>query len=114
MNAPSFLKISKIYKIAFIILIILSIISMQEIRTIYLGSFSLNENIFHENLFKYLDFRIFVETFYIITYEIFKGMVKYPIWLLILVLLIYDYFKGVKLLNINNMLIINLHKYFYK
>ena len=102
----SFFKISKFYKIAFIILVILSIIFMQEVRTNYHGSFSLNENIFHENLFKYLDFRIFVETFYIITYEIFKGMVKYPIWLLILVLLIYDYFKGVKLLNINNMLII--------
>ena len=67
---------------------------MQEVRTNYHGSFSLNENIFHQNLLKYLDFRIFVETFYIITYEIFKGMVKYPIWLLILVLMIYDYFKG--------------------
>ena len=102
----SFFKISKIYKIAFIILIILSIISMQEIRTIYHGSFSLNENIFHQNLLKYLDIRIFIETFYLITYEIFKGMVKYPIWLLILVLIIYDYFKGEKFLNLNNVLII--------
>ena len=47
-NFNLFFKISKIYKIAFIIFIIISIISMQEIRSIYHGSFSLNENMFHK------------------------------------------------------------------
>ena len=102
----SFFKISKIYKIAFIIFIIISIISMQEIRSIYHGSFSLNENMFHQNLLKYLDIRIFIETFYLISLEILKGMIKYPIWLLIFVLTIFDYFKGEKFFNLNNVLII--------
>ena len=79
---------------------------MQEVRTIYHGSFNLNENMFHQNLLKYLDIRIFIETFYLITYEIFKGMIKYPIWLLILILTIYDYFNGEKFFNLNNVLII--------
>ena len=58
------------------------------------------------NLLKYLDIRIFIETFYLISLEILKGMIKYPIWLLIFVLTIFDYFKGEKFFNLNNVLII--------
>ena len=79
---------------------------MQEIRTLYHGSFSLNEDLFHRNLLKYLNIKILLETLYLISYEIFKGMIKYPIWVLILVLIIHDYFKEVKFFNINVFFII--------
>ena len=102
----SYFKTSKISKTVFLILIIISILFMQEIRTIYHGSFSLNEDLFHRNLLKYLNIKILLETLYLISYEIFKGMIKYPIWVLILVLIIHDYFKEVKFFNINVFFII--------
>ena len=101
-----FFKTSKLNKVIYSLLALFSIYTMFELRIFYHGEYKLNESFFHPDLLRYFDLKIFSETFYLISYEIVKGIIKYPIWLVILLIIIYNLFREKKLLVVNNVFII--------
>jgi hypothetical protein len=89
-----------INKLIFISCSFLIIFLTIEIRKYFHGNFNLNEEIFHSGLLRYLDISILVKSIFYISIEIFKGFVKYPLWILIILFLSLDLVKYKKILNI--------------
>ena len=89
-----------INKLIFLSFSFLAIFLMIEIKKYFHGNFNFNEEIFHSGLLRYLDISIFVKSLFYISIEIFKGFVKYPLWILIILFLLLDVVKYKKLLNI--------------
>jgi hypothetical protein len=87
-------------KFIFVSFVGLSLLSQIVLKNYFIGSFNFNEDIIHNELFRYLNILEFLSTFFLITKHILISMVRYPIWILIIVVMTYIYFKNKKnLLN---------------
>jgi len=85
----------------FTTLVVLSLLFQIYLKNIFIGSFEFNEKILHVGLLKYLQISNIFETFFLISKHIFISMFRYPIWVLILLVLIFSQFpsKSSKLLK---------------
>lgn len=83
------------------LLIILGLYTFINIKIYFHGSFSFNEKIIHAELLKYLDPFIFAKTLVEISFEIIKAFIKYPIWLIIFLILLSDIYQKKIFNNIN-------------
>lgn len=78
-------------KIFLILIFSISIFLKSFLQEFIIGSFNFNEPILHSGLLRYLDISNFLSAFYIITWHILISFFKYPIWLMIfLVIIIYN------------------------
>lgn len=84
-------------KVIFILCSFLAIFLMIKTRNYFHGNFNFNEEIIHSGLLKYLDISILVKSIFYISLEIFKGIIKYPLWILIITFLILDFSKNKKI-----------------
>jgi len=91
-----------IYTLSMLLLVWISI----KIRVYFHGDFSLNEPILHSGLLKYLDLRIFINTFLLISWEIIKAIFKYPIWIVTCLCLLLSLKENKKINDINNIFLI--------
>tara|TARA_Y100000591_G_scaffold9530_1_gene7478 strand:- start:67 stop:486 length:420 start_codon:yes stop_codon:yes gene_type:complete len=62
------------------------------LKNIFIGSFEFNEKILHQDLFKYLNVTHFFDTLTLISKHIIISMFKYPIWILIFLILVFSKF----------------------
>ena len=92
---------NKNYKTRFLffILIALSLLLQIYLKNIFIGSFEFNEKILHDDLLKYLHITNIFETFMLISKHIIISMFRYPIWILIILILFFS-----QVLNTNNKL----------
>ena len=83
---------NKSYKTRFLftLLIFLSLLLQIYLKNIFIGSFEFNEKILHEGLLRYLQFSNIFDTFFIISKHIIISMFRYPIWILIIIVLIFS------------------------
>ena len=79
-------------KILFTALIISSLLLQIYLKNTYIGSFEFNEKILHEDLLKYLQIYQIFETFVLISKHIVISMFRYPIWILVILILIFSKF----------------------
>jgi hypothetical protein len=77
-----------------------------KLKSYYHGNFSLNEPILNSELLKYLDYKIFINTFYLISLEIIKAIIKYPVWIIIILFLILRLVENKKLISKENIFFI--------
>lgn len=77
-------------KFLFVALVVLSILIQIYLKNNLIGSFEFNEKIFHKDLLRYLNISEFFTTFILISKHIAISMFKYPIWLLIILILIFS------------------------
>ena len=59
-------------------------------KNILIGSFEFNEKIFHQELFEYLNITHFFHTLILISKNIIISMFRYPIWILVFLILIFS------------------------
>ena len=71
-------------KFIFALFVFISIIIQISLKNIYIGSFEFNEEIFHKDLLRYLNIINIFDTFFLISKHIIISMLRYPIWILIL------------------------------
>ncbi len=76
-------------KFTFTFFVISSIVIQIYLKKIYIGSFEFNEPVFHDGLLRYLNLTNILETFLLISKHIIISMFRYPIWILILFILLY-------------------------
>ena len=62
------------------------------LKNIFIGSFEFNEKILHQDLFKYLNVTHFFDTLTLISKHIIISMFKYPIWILVFLILVFSKF----------------------
>jgi len=87
-------------KFIFISLIALSLLSQVILKNYFIGSFNFNEDIIHNELLRYLNIYELLSTFFLITKHILISMIRYPIWIMIIIVMIYTFFQNKKdLLN---------------
>ena len=93
---------NKNYKIKFLFLIfiLISIFLQIYLKNTLLGSFEFNEKILHDELIEYLNLPHFFDTFLLISKHIIISVFRYPIWILIFLILFFS-----KLINKDNDLI---------
>jgi len=78
----------------FIVLVISSLLIQIYIKNKFIGSFEFNEKIFHDDLLNYLQISKFFEVFILISKHIFISIFRYPIWILIILVLIFSRFSN--------------------
>ena len=87
-------------KFIFISLIALSLLSQVMLKNYFIGSFNFNEKIIHDELLRYLNIYELLNTFFLISKHILISMIRYPIWIMIIIVMIYTFFQNKKdLLN---------------
>ena len=79
---------SNILKLSYITLMVVIVFTSIKLKSYYHGNFSFNEPILNPELLKYLDYKIFFNTFCLISLEIIKAIIKYPLWIIIILFLI--------------------------
>ena len=89
----------KNYKTRFLFftLIVLSLVLQIYLKNTFIGSFEFNEKILHDDLLKYLNITNIFETFTLISKHIIISMFRYPIWILIILVLFFT-----QVFNTNN------------
>lgn len=90
------------YTLSMLLLVWISI----KVRIYFHGDFALNEPILHSGLLKYLDLRILINTFLLISWEIIKAIFKYPIWVVTCLCLLLSLKENKKINDINNIFLI--------
>ena len=85
---------NKNYKIRFLFLlfVLISMLLQIYLKNIFIGSFEFNEKILHQDLFKYLNVTHFFDTLTLISKHIIISMFKYPIWILVFLILVFSKF----------------------
>ena len=85
---------NKNYKIRllFLFLVLVSLLLQIYLKNIYIGSFEFNEKILHDELLQYLNISNFISTFALISKHVIISIFRYPIWILILFILIFSKF----------------------
>jgi len=78
---------SNILKLSYITLMLVIVFASIKLKSYYHGSFSLNEPILNSELLKYLNYKIFFNTFYLISLEVIKAIIKYSVWIIIILFL---------------------------
>ena len=79
---------NKIVKLSYIALMVIIVFFSMKLKSYYHDNYSFNEPILNSELLKYLDYKIIFNTFYLISLEIIKAIIKYPIWIIIILFLI--------------------------
>ena len=97
---------SNILKLSYITLMVIIVFASIKLKSYYHGNFSFNEPVLNSELLKYLDYKIFLNTFYHISLEIIKAIIKYPIWIIIILFLILKLIEKKKLINKENIFFI--------
>jgi len=97
---------SNILKLSYITLMVVIAFASIKLKSYYHGNFSLNEPILNSELLKYLDYKIFINTFYLISLEIIKAIIKYPVWIIIILFLILRLVENKKLISKENIFFI--------
>jgi hypothetical protein len=87
-----------ILKLSYIALMVVIVFASIKLKSYYHGNYSFNEAILNSELLKYLDYKIFFNTFYLISLEIFKAIIKYPMWIIIILFLILRLIEKKKLI----------------
>lgn len=77
-----------ILKLSYITLMLVFVFASIKLKSYYHSNYSFNEPILNSELLKYLDYKIFFNTFCLISLEIIKAIIKYPIWIIIILFLI--------------------------
>ena len=77
-------------KLLFTLLVLLSLIFQIYLKNIFIGSFEFNEKILHEGLIRYTQISEILSTFILISKHIFISIFRYPIWILIIFILIFS------------------------
>lgn len=75
-------------KIFLTLIFLISIIIKSFLQDFFIGSFNFNEPIFHNGLLRYLDIANFLNAFFIISWHILIALFKYPIWLMLFLVVI--------------------------
>ena len=101
-----FYQKSNILKLSYITLMVIIVFASIKLKSYYHGNFSFNEPVLNSELLKYLDYKIFLNTFYHISLEIIKAIIKYPIWIIIILFLILKLIEKKKLINKENIFFI--------
>ena len=84
----------------FSILVFLSLFLQIELKNNIIGNFNFNETIIHEGLLRYLQISEIINTFLIISKNIIISFFRYPIWILILLIIVYaQFFDKLKMHN---------------
>lgn len=84
----------------FSILVFLSLFLQIELKNNIIGNFNFNEPIIHEGLLRYLQISEITNTFLIISKNIIISFFRYPIWILILLIIVYtQFFNKLKIHN---------------
>jgi hypothetical protein len=83
---------NKNYKIRFLFVffIFISIFIQIYLKNIFIGSFHFNEKVFHPNLLEYLNISHLFDTFVLISKHIIISSIKYPIWILVIFILLFS------------------------
>ena len=81
-------------KFLFVILVILSILIQIYLKNNLIGTFEFNEKIFHNDLLRYLNISEFFKTFILISKHVCISMFRYPIWILVFLIMIFSYFQN--------------------
>lgn len=95
-----------IIKLSYIMLMVAIVFISIKLKSYYHGNFSFNEPILNSELLKYLDYKIFFNTFYLISLEIIKAIIKYPIWMIIILFLTLRLIEKKKFFNKENIFFI--------
>jgi hypothetical protein len=95
-----------ILKLSYIALTAAILFASIQLKSYYHGNYSFNEPLLHMGLLKYLDYKIFINTFYLISLEILKAIIKYPIWIIIILFLMLKLIEKKKLINKENIFFI--------
>jgi hypothetical protein len=92
----------EIYK-RFVLLVffLISLYFFSQIKIYFHGNFSFNEEIFHSGLMRYLDFKTLLFSLFNITVEILKAFIKYPLWIIITLVLVITFLKNKIVKDIN-------------
>ena len=87
-----FMFCNKNYKKRFIFLffVFISIFIQIYLKNILIGSFEFNEKIFHQELFDYLNITHFFNTLILISKHIIISMFRYPIWILVFLIIFFS------------------------
>ena len=72
---------------------------MIQIKNYFHGDFHFNEPMVHEGLLRFLNLKILINSLSLITFEIVKAAIKYPLWILILLFIFIDQMNNKKLIN---------------
>jgi hypothetical protein len=104
---------SNILKLLYITLMIIIMFASIKLRSYYHGNFSFNEPVLNSELLKYFDYKIFLNTFYLISLEIIKAIIKYPIWIIIILFLILNLIEKKKIINKENIFFIIYISFIY-
>ena len=87
-------------KFLFSILVFLSLFLQIELKNNIIGNFHFNEPIIHEGLLRYLQVSEIINTFFLISKNIVISFFRYPVWILIILILVYtQFFDKVKIQN---------------
>ena len=79
-------------KLLFSVLVFLSMWLQIELKNNIIGNFEFNEPIFHDGLLRYLQISEIINTFLLISKNIIISFFRYPIWILIVCIMIYTQF----------------------
>ena len=74
----------------FVFFIFISIFLQIYLKNIFIGSFHFNEKVFHPNLLEYLNISHLFDTFVLISKHIIISSIKYPIWILVIFILLFS------------------------
>jgi hypothetical protein len=74
----------------FVVLVVSSLLLQIYLKNTLIGSFEFNEKILHYDLLKYLQISQIFETFALISKHIVISMFRYPIWILVILVLIFS------------------------
>ena len=87
-----FVFCNKNYKIRFLFVffIFISIFLQIYLKNIFIGSFHFNEKVFHPNLLEYLNISHLFDTFVLISKHIIISSFRYPIWILVIFILLFS------------------------
>ena len=75
-----------------LIYVFISIFIQIYLKNILIGSFEFNEKIFHQELLDYLNIKHFFHTLILISKHIIISIFRYPIWILVFLILIFSKF----------------------
>jgi len=92
----------EVYK-RFLLLVffLISLYFFTRLKIYFHGNFSFNEQIFHSGLMKYLDSKTLALSLFNITVEILKAFIKYPLWIIITLILAITFLKNKIVKDIN-------------